>query len=71
MINKVLNKKKTKKTKYIKKKTVIVYYVKKTTKKQETINRLALENKIGQQKSIYADYESKKPTFLQQVKNRK
>ena len=44
---------------------------KKKIKKQENINRLALENKIGQQKSIYTDCESKKPTFLKQVKNKK
>ena len=40
---------------------------KQTNKKYIYIIGVALENKIGRQKSTCADYDSKKSTFLKQV----
>ena len=42
-----------------------------TTTTTTNIKGVALENKIGQQKSICVDYGSKKLTFLKQVKHKK
>ena len=43
------------------------YFVKNKQNKTKTKNK----KKIDQQKSIYADYESKKSTFLKRVKSKK
>ena len=61
MINIVLNQKANQNTK--KKKPVIVQGVKKKTTKNKNIQGVALENKIGQQKSTCVDCDSKKSTF--------
>ena len=64
MINIVLNQKKNQNT--WKKKIVFVWGVEK-----KNIKGVPLENKIGQQKSICVDCDSKKSTFLKQGKNKK
>ena len=39
--------------------------------KNKNVKGVALENKIGQQKCVCVDCESKKSTFLKRVKNKK
>ena len=57
------------KPKYLKKEKNTAYFVKR--KQIRKTKGVALENKIHQQKSICAGCESKKSTFLKQVKNKK
>ena len=44
---------------------------KKKKKKEKNIKGVALENKIGQQKSTCIDCDSKKSTFLKRIKTKK
>ena len=57
------------KPKYVKKENSWCLVCKKKTD-NKNIKGVALENKIGQQKSICANFKSKK-TFLRRVKNKK
>ena len=57
------------KRKYVKKEDS--YCVGCRKKKKKNINGVVLENKIRQQKSTCVDCDSKKSTFLKQVKNKK
>ena len=57
------------KPKYVKKENSQCLVCKKKTD-NKNIKGVALENKIGQQKSICANFKSKK-TFLKRVKNKK
>ena len=68
MINIVLNQKKNQNA--LEKKIVVVQGVGKKTK-SKNIKGIALENKIGQQKSRCVDCGPKNSTFLKRVKNKK
>ena len=58
------------KRKYVKKEDSYCVGCRKKTK-NKNIKGVALENKIGQQKSTYIDCDSKKSPFLKRVKNEK
>ena len=58
------------KPKYVKKEDSYCVGCKKNTK-NKNIKGVALENKIGQQKSTCVDCDSKKSTFFKRVKNKK
>ena len=59
------------KPKYIEKETSYCVACRKKTKNKQNIKGVALENKVGQQKSTCVDCDFKKATFLKRVKNKK
>ena len=70
MINTVLNQKKNQNT--LKKETSYCVECKKNTKKkQQPTKAVALDTKIGQQKSASVHCDSKKSTLLKRVKHKK
>ena len=71
MINIVLNQKKNQNRKKRRQLLCRVQKKKQTNKQKIYIIGVALENKIGPQKSTCVDYDSKKSTFLKRVKNKK
>ena len=59
------------KPKYVKKKTKQLLLRMQKKKINKSIKGVALDNQIGQQKSVRADCDSKKTTFLKLIKPRK